>query len=231
MPVRPPYIPRKQEEFNTWANTFARAVAENPARFTLESDEAAAIEAAVANWNAAFQPVTVKGTRSHSAVAAKNEVLRETLKTLRGYAQQVAHAKGVEADDKVALGINPGTSVRRLIQPPSSWPVLSILKADYVRLTVRYFDSEAVKTAQAKPHGVAFCQICYALRPLASLPAARITNRSELTEHLAATRSPVILDFPHGGGQQCYMSAYWLMRNGGRGPWGPVLSFTVPTSG
>jgi hypothetical protein len=28
-----------------------------------------------------------------------------------------------------------------------------------------------------------------------------------------------------------HLAGYWLLRNGGRGPWGPILSFTVPTGG
>ena len=33
------------------------------------------------------------------------------------------------------------------------------------------------------------------------------------------------------GGRQCYMAGYWLMRNGMRGGWGPIASFTVPRGG
>ena len=193
MPARSPYIPRRHVAFNNWANQFAKTVAADAARFALEPAAAQEIAAVVADWNAAFQPVTAKGTKTRCTVAAKNEALRDALKTLRGYAQQVAHSQGVSPSDKLVLGVNPGDREWTHIQPPASWPVLHILRAAELQLTIRNFDRAAVKKAQAKPYGVGFCQIFYSLRPLA---AGRITDRRELSQQVTATRSPVILDFP-----------------------------------
>jgi hypothetical protein len=232
MPARAPYIPRKQVDFNTWANQFARTVLEKPERFALAAAAVEEIEAAVADWNAAFQSATMPSMKTCVTVRTKNDARKEALATLRGYAQQIANSKSVDPGDKLVLGVNPGDSKWTRIAPPSSWPCLSIFKASELRLTFRYVNSDGGEKVQAKPYGVAFCQICYGLRPLHLLPAARITNRAELTEQIAATRSPVIIDFPSSaGGQQCYLSAYWLLRNGQRGPWGPITSFTVPTAG
>jgi hypothetical protein len=224
MPALPPYIPRPQADFSAWANRLARLVAECPEKFALSPAEAAKITAMVEHWNAAYRLATAPWTKTKCTVQTKNEVLRDTLDVLRGYAQRIARAAEVSEGDKKAVGVNPGTSKWTRIAVPTSHPVLAVKEALCQRLTLKYFDSESIKHAVAKPHGVGSCQIFYALRPLSAPP---ITNRAELVTQVTATRSPVILDFAIGG-EQCYLSAYWLMRNAKRGPWGPITSFTVP---
>jgi hypothetical protein len=229
MPTRPAYVPRSQAKFNLWANAFSRTVAADPAQFSLTAADAEKIAAKVAGWNKAYKPAVAKGTRTRATVAAKNLARKQALKTLRKYAQQIAHSTGVSADQKVGLGINPGTSVWRRIQPPATHPVLWIIRAANLQFTLRYADNLAAEKIKAKPKGVGSCQIFYSLRPFSSPP---ITDYKELREQLTVTRSPHVLDFPDSaGGQQCYLAGYWLLRNGKRGGWGPITSFTVPRGG
>ena len=159
-------------------------------------------------------------------MAAKNVARTEALSALREYAQQVANARGVDEGAKLVLGVNPGKNTASAIKPPASWPVLAVVRADYLQLTIGYSDSLAVKKAQAKPYGVGSCQIFY------SLSAERITRQGDLSEQIRPRGRPTCSIFPTAaGGQQCYLAGYWLLRNGKRGRWGPILSFTVPRGG
>ena len=221
MPARAPYIPRRQTDFDLWARRFAATVAENPGKYALTPEHAEEITGVVANWRAAYQPVTSNGTKTKCTVAAKDEALKTTLETLRGYAQQISRSQEVDAVDKTVLGVNPGKLKWTRTDVPDSWPCLSVLNAVNLRVTLRYFHNDAYTSA--KPYGVVSCQVFY------TLSDTRITRHSELTTQHTATRSPFKLDFPaSAGGRQCYMAAYWLLRNGKRGAWGPIMSFTVP---
>ena len=224
MPARAPYIPRRQTDFDGWARHFAATVAENPGQYAIAPADAENIAGVVANWRETFTPVLSNETKTKCTVAAKNVALKEALGTLRGYAQQISRSQEVDATDKLVLGVNPGRLKRTRIDVPDSWPCLSVLNAVNLRVTLRYFHNNA--GGSAKPYGAVSCQVFY------TLSETRITRYAELTTQHTATRSPFKLDFPgDAGGRQCYMAAYWLLRNGKRGGWGPIISFTVPSGG
>jgi hypothetical protein len=226
MPARAPYIPRPQVEFDQWAGNFAKTVAEDPDRYALTQSDAEEITGVVEKWRKAFQPVTCKETKTQCTVAEKNGAFKAALNTLRCFAQQITHCPDVSEGDRTALGVNPGKLKWTRIAVADSHPCLAVVKAESLRLTIRFLDNLMAK--QAKPHGVSSCQVFYALADRDE----RITSHAALTTQHTATRSRFFIDFPgSAGGRQCFMAGYWLMRNGKRGAWGPIMSFTVPTGG
>lgn len=170
--------------------------------------------------------MTCKANRSQCLVTVKDEALQAALATLRGYAQRITHCPEVPAEAKNALKVNPGRSKWTRIAAPPSHPCLWAVDTVTARVKIRFCDSQAVEHAGAKPYGCVSCQVFYALSD------ERIERHSLLTAQHTATRSPFFVDFADDcGGRQCYMAGYWLMRNGKRGAWGPIASFTVPRSG
>jgi len=224
MPARAPYIPRRESDFDLWARHFAATIAENPGQYALTPADAEKIAGVVANWRETFNPLLSDETKTRCTVAAKKVALKEALGILRGYAQQISRSTEVNELDKGNLGINPGKLKWTRIDVPDSWPCLHVLNAVNLRVKLRYFHNNA--DSSAKPYGAVSCQVFYTLSP------TRITSHAELVTQHTATRSPFTLDFPaSAGGRQCYLAAYWLLRNGKRGQWGPIISFTVPSGG
>ncbi len=226
MPARAPYIPRAQGDFDLWARNFADTVAKEPELYALTPADAEKIRAVVDRWHAAYTPVTCKGNRTQCLVRTKDEAREAARESLRGYAQRITHCPEVSAGAKIALKVNPGRLKWTRIAAPPSHPCLWAVDTVTRGVKIRFCDSHAVEHAGAKPYGCVSCQVFY------TLSDERIERHSLLTAQHTATRSPFVVDFPDaGGGRQCYMAGYWLMRNGKRGGWGPIASFTVPRSG
>ena len=144
------------------------------------------------------------------------------LATVRPYAQTISLNAGVSTGNKIALGINPRTSVPVPITAPTTYPVLTVQAALALQHIIRYRDQLASPSVKAKPYGVISCQI------YGSPSATVITDPTTLQFLQAATKAPLLQSWPSGDiGQKAYYAARWITRKGLLGPWSPIVSFTI----
>lgn len=222
MPALPPYIPRKQADFDTWFNNFQTLLTANPALYGQTSGTATAVAGQYASWHAAFLLVTSPGTKTPNAVSAKNTAFVNAQATVRPVAQNISLSPAVASANKIAIGVNPRTSTPTPITPPTTYPIVSIQAGANLQLYVRYRDSAASPSVKSKPYGVQSVQLYYLVS------ATPITDPTLLTKVATLTKSPFLLSFAAGG--QCYLAGQYLLKNGKTSGFGPIVSFTVPTS-
>src|SRR5262249_27678925 len=152
----------------------------------------------------------------------KNDARIALLATVRPYAQLVANNAAVSSSDKLALGINPRTSVPTPIATPTTNPVLTIDTATPLGHVLRYRDSIGSPTSKGKRYGAVQIQV------FAVTSATPITDPTLLPLKLATTKSPALVSWDAGdAGKTAYYAARWITRTGKVGPFSPIINFIV----
>lgn len=223
MPANPPYIPRRDAALANWASNFSTLLSSSPTTYGQTSATAAAVAASEAVFASAYSLVTSRSTKTGDTVAAKDTAKASLLALVRPVAVNISKNSAVSTADKVAIGVNPNTSTPSPITPPTTTPALSIQGGASLQLYVRYRDINGSPSVKSKPYGCAFVELHFLVS------ATPITDVSLLTGIQHMTKSPFLLQFdPSAGGQQCYMAARYVMRNGSLSGFGAIVSMTVP---
>jgi hypothetical protein len=222
MPSLAPYIPPKDANFATWLANFATLIAASPATYGLMASDAATISAQNSAFAAAYALVTSPSTKTAATVSAKNTEKIIALATVRPYAQTIANNAGVSSANKIALGLNPKTSVPVPITAPTTMPILTAQSTSTAGTILRYRDSTASPSVKSKPYGVTAVQL------YAKASVTPITDPSLLTFFEVATKSPLTASLGSGAaGMTVYFAARWQTRKGLVGPWSPIISYVV----
>jgi hypothetical protein len=222
MPSAAPYIPARDSLLANWALNFSTLITAAPGTYGLTSGDASAIAATEASWAAAYTLVTSPATKTATTVAAKNAAKVTLLATLRPYAVTVSLNAGVSSSNKVALGVNPRTSVLTPITAPTTSPVLTAQSTSTAGTIIRYRDATASPSVKSKPFGVTSIQIW----ALASVTP--ITDPTALAYQGSQTKSPFTIAMGSGdAGRTVYFAARWVTRKGLTGPWSSVISYVV----
>lgn len=223
MPALAPYIPTKDADLDLWAGNFATLITAGPGTYGLLTSDAVTIQAAVDAWHAAYLLVTSPTTKTAQTVSDKNTQKTTMLGIVRPYAQQISNNPGVSSANKIALGLNPKTSLPSPITPPASNPVLSILSQNTGIVNFTYRDSLTSPTSKAKPYGVKSCQL-YGVQ--SDTP---IVDPLELVQRATMTKSPFQFSFPGGyvPGKRWYFAAVWQIQTGGQSPWSAIVNLVA----
>ena len=223
MPALPAYIPSRDANLDNWLTNFSTLLTAAPATYGQSAGTAVTVAAAVASWSAAYAVVTSPSTKTAAAVSAKNTERVNVLAVVRPVAVNISLNPAVTSADKTAIGVNPRTSSPSPVTPPTTYPILNVQAGAALQLYVRYRDSAASPSVKSKPYGVQSVVVSYVT---SNTP---ITDVAALTRKLYATKSPALLQFgSEDGGLQCYLAAFYLLRNGRVSGFGPIVSFTVP---
>lgn len=226
MPALPPYIPSQEAKFALWLDNFATLVSGDPLSYGLTLGDGVTIAALNASWIAAYGPVTSPSTKTAAAVAAKNAARVSVTAQIRVFAQDIAKNPGVSPESKVAVGLNPGTSMPAPITAPATNPVLTLQSLGNLSAILRYRDSAASVSVKAKPFGVTQCRI------YGAASATPPSDPSAMLQIAAPTKSPFVLALANADiGKTMYCVARWAIRTGGVSPMSPMMSFTVPGAG
>lgn len=219
-----PYIPAKQSEFDLWAANFATLITATPPLYGLTDAEALAIQNAYDSWHAAYLLVTSPTTKTAETVGLKDTQRVLCLSVVRPFAQLISLNPGVASGDKIALGLNPRTSVPAPIPAPDGAPDVSVQSAGPLTLYMRYRDPLTSPKVKSKPYGVTRLQI------FGKTSATPIVDPLGLAFVKDATKSPLVLIFDSAeGGKQFYFAGRWVVRTGLFSPWSAIGSFTVPS--
>ena len=222
MPSLAPYIPVKDSALNAWMQNFKTLTSAAPATYGLSTTDAANIAADITTWTSAYTPVLSPSTKTATTVSAKNSAKVTVLAQIRPYAQTISLNAGVTSANKIALGVNPRTSVPVPITAPTTTPVLTAQSTSTAGTIIRYRDATASPSVKSKPYGVTQVQI-YAKASTTPLTDPTLLNFVEV-----ATKSPLTVAMGSGAaGMTVYFAARWQTRKGLVGPWSPIISYVV----
>lgn len=222
------YIPPKDADFQSWLLNFSTQLTASPATYGLVAANAVTVAAAYAAWNAAYLlgggtyhlPVN-PATKTPETTQAKADARISAESVVRPFAQLISRNAGVLASDKIAIGVNPRTTVPTPIPAPTSFPILSLVGATPWQHTLGSKDSAAV-TGKAKPFGALQLE----LRCTAS--ATPIVDPEALAFVGLYTKAPFAVNFDVSDvGKQAYYSGRWITRTGLAGPFSAIVNFTV----
>lgn len=222
MPQLPPYIPNQDANVANWSNNFSTLLTASPGTYGLLAADATIVSGVVAPWLTGYALAINPATRTPVTVASKDTLRISMLATVRPYAQQISQNAGVLTADKIAIGVNPRTSVPVPIATPTTNPVLTIDEALTLSHVLRYQDALASPTVKSKPYGVTQ-MYCYAMTSLTP-----ITDPTLLPFITSCTKSPTLIPWEAGDvGKKAYYAARWATRTGKLGPYSPIVSYTV----
>jgi hypothetical protein len=219
MPSLAPYIPSRNANLVAWGLNFSTLITASPATYGLVTGDAVAIAAQYTALAAAYALITSASTKTAATVSAFNGDKITALALWRNYAQAISLNAGVTSANKIALGVNPRTSVPTPITTPTTTPVLTAQSASTAGIIVRYRDSTASPSVKSKPYGVIGTLI------YAKASTTVITDPTTLTFEGTQTKSPFTLSLPATAGMTVYVAARWTTKKGLIGPWSPIISY------
>ena len=222
MPALAPYIPAKNAGFVSWLANFSTLITASPATYGLTSGDATSIAAQNTIIAAAYGLITSPSTKTAATVGAYNADKINALALIRPYAQLISNNAGVSSANKIALGLNPKTSVPIPITAPNTSPALTAQSTSTTGTILRYRDSTASPSVKAKPYGVVQIQI------FATTSTTPITDPSLLPLVATLTKSPATIALGSANaGKTAYFAARWITRKGLVGPWSSIISYVI----
>jgi hypothetical protein len=222
MPALPPYIPAKNAQLLSWALNFSSLITSAPATYGLTSGDATAIQSQYNALAAAYALITSPSTKTATTVSAFNTEKINALAVFRPYAQTISLNAGVSSANKIALGVNPRTSVPIPITAPTTNPVLTIQSTSTAGSILRYRDATSSPSVKSKPYGVLAVQL---FCETSTMP---VTDPTLLPYFGNLTKSPdTIYLGSAAAGKTAYFAARYITRKGLVGPWSPIISYVV----
>lgn len=228
-----PYIPPRETDLVTWADNFAALITAAPSTYGLDAGAAAAIQAAVDDFDAKYLLAVNPSTRTPTTVGDKNASKLAMIPIIRTYASQIRINPGVMNADKIALGLNLPNNTPAPIPVPSTIPVLTIMSATPLRHTLKFRDEMASPTSRAKAPLSIGCEIYVGISTIA------LTDPTEADFYATAVKVPFYIDYdPADVGKLATIFGRWVNRAGSvgnnlalRGPWSVAQSMTIVGTG
>jgi hypothetical protein len=215
------YIPPQDGPALTWLKNFAGKITLAPAVYQLTAGDAATIQAAVDEYEAAFDDANDPATRTPVTVALKDSTRNSAVQLARQYAGLIKPNAGISDASKIAAGVPPVNNSRSPINVPTSSPLLNIVVTTPGSQTIRYADSNTPDKG-AKPFGAAQIQLFVAIGTDA------IEDADQAEFYGAFTKNPVGVAFtPGDDGKVATYFARWASRRGETGPWSLPVSMRI----
>lgn len=214
------YIPATDAAFNDWQNNFADLLTADPTAYGEDAPTAAAVQAVTDDWNAAYALVVDPGTRTPSAVAAKDAARVAAEGTTRPVANRINANDAVTNAQRSDLGLTIRKTTRTPIPQPITAPNLALISAipSQHKLSIR---DTSTPTSKAKPFGVVASRLYAALSTDGgeTFGGPMLVNTCTKTPHWQDTSD-------YTPGDILRYSAEWQTRSGPNG-----VSQVGPTSG
>ena len=219
------YLPQKDADLQNWVLNFKTLIAANPTTYGLKAADATAITSLYTAWNAAYVLVTSPTTKTAATVAAKNIARTNMNATYRSYAQNIANNAGVTSANKIALGLNPRTSIPTPVAAPVTYPLLAFPSTLSNGIVLRFRDELASPSVKAKPPGVTGLELHVGLAD----PGTSGANIAAMPLAAIKTKSPDVIDTTAiGHGVPIWVAARWITRRGLTGPFSSVTALHTP---
>ena len=124
------FIPNGDSDFVVMAESFARTIAMEPARFAISQEDSDELSGLVQRFRDAFQ-TCISGERSKSATRAKEDAREAAIDIIRRLANQVRVNRKIDNASKVALGLRLRTKTPKAIVCPQEPPRLKFVRAHH----------------------------------------------------------------------------------------------------
>jgi hypothetical protein len=215
------YIPGNDAGALAWMLTFAGGLVADPARYMVSVAEAAAIQVAVNQFDAAKSDADDPAQRTPVVVSIKDAARNAAEQLCRQYAGLIKLNAGISDADKIAIGVRPVNPNREPINCPQSAPKLNVVAATFGTHTLQYADSLTLDSG-AKPFGATELQLFVAVADTVVTDplAARFYNKF--------TKNPVAVAFTSAdNGKQATYFGRWAGRRGDVSPWSNLVSLAI----
>lgn len=226
MPALQPYIPPKDSDLANWSLNFYTLLVASPATYGLLASDATNVAAVQTPWAADYALAINPATRTPVTVAAKDTARTNLLAVVRPYAQAISLNAGVLTASKIAIGVNPRTSVPSPITAPTTNPVLTVASGAPLSHIIRFRDSASSPSVKAKPYGVVSCQIVGSTTGEPTLSGSSGPDAMPTIGLFA--KNPAQFTWGSGDiGKTATYFARWVTRSGLVGPWGAIVTYTI----
>ena len=215
------YIPRNDDAFRTWAETFSTNISLNPAVFMLTPAQAASIAATVTDFVNKLAIASNDATRTRQTIADKDDARSVCENMCRQYAIDIKNNEGITDGDKLSIGVRPINPDREPIDPPTSQPLINVLGNLPGVQTLVFADSNT-PDSKAKPFGVTDLQLFRGIGETPEMPLAQCQFYGKIT------RNPIDVMFDEtDDGKIATYYARWATQRGETGPWSVPVSFRI----
>jgi len=215
------FIPASDEGFRTYANNFASNISADPGLYMLSVAQAASIQTAVDQFDAAFVTANNELTRTKPTITAQDNARSIAETMIRQYAAMIKPNTGITDDDKLAIGVRPINPNREPVECPQTSPLLSILGNTPGSQTLRFADTNS-PDSRAKPHGASELQLFRAVGTVESAPLADAQFYGKFT------KNPIPVEFDEtDDGKMATYYARWASARGETGPWSLPISMRI----
>ena len=192
------FIPNGDFDFVTKAESFARTLAENPARFEIAQEDCDALADAVKKFRLALGACR-SGSRSEVATRAKNDARERAVKIMRRLGHLVRSNPPLDAATKMSLGIRPREEKPKMLTVPNEPPRLRFLRAHHESASCPMHElSFESLDYKSKPEGAVRLELFVDLippeEPIPEYPGANHSGRPWYLR--SYTRSPIKLTPP-----------------------------------
>jgi hypothetical protein len=207
------YLPSREAELVTWTQTFSTLISAAPTSYGLSAAQATAFATLKTNWVNTYNTANSLGTRTSSAVAAKNTAKAAVIANARLLVRIVQATPTVTDAQKTDLGITVRDSEPSPIPPPATAPDIDIISV--ISNTVRIRLHEAGDSSRrGKPAGVAGAAI------FSYIGTTPPPLESDWTFEGLTTLTQIDINFPAEtpAGSQVWLTAFWRNPRDQSGP-------------
>jgi hypothetical protein len=207
------YIPRKDEQFRTWAEHFASVLNENPEKFMMTPSQTQAVVDSVEEFVEALFIAKGEHTRNKGTIAVKDDKRSIAETMCREWASLIKENLGISDEDKIYAGVRPINPARDPIFCPQTAPILGILGNTQGAQTLEFRDP-TLPMKRSKPFGATEMQLF-----LAVTDGEGPAPLAEARFHLKVTRNPIAVEF--GQNDNCRTATYYGRWASAKGEFGP----------
>ncbi|MDR1563157.1 MAG: hypothetical protein LBS54_08795 [Dysgonamonadaceae bacterium] len=215
------YLPKAFAELTSWLRNFIETLAEHPTRFGVPKDVFDDLEEKASE----FYDANIVAD-SHNAGKVDKALRRDKANTVSKAVRNVVNRylrynDDITDDQKVNLGIPVRDIIKTNIDPPKTYPGMTLRINDYMNISISL--REPGSKSKAKPYGTIGALIKY------DVLDAKPLDHTQLSRSVLATRTPRIIRFPASErGCTAYISAAWQNEKGETGPWTLIQSILIP---
>lgn len=219
----PDFIHPADDAFDKFFDDFVKYLTEDSTAPARTAAQKKALTAALADWQRDY-PAHLRAQKAADTARTTKDDTRDAVEAvIRKQSGEIQDDSATTDTQRTAAGLPIYKEGRTPSPEPESHPILRKVDTS-TRLVLRlFFADAATPDRNAKPEGVAFCEVH------ARVGGDRPTDPASLPMLALESRSPYRADFVAGEeGKTVWLSFRWVNTRGEPGPWSPVYSAVVP---
>jgi len=218
------YIPRKDEEFQAWAQSFDDYTTAHLAELGLLLADVSPVQSARADFDAKMTAHVAAKQAAKAARQAKVDSRSAFEAVIRTLVRKLQILPSVDDSEREAMGITVrDTTLTRPTGGIDTRPVGVVDTSQRLRHVVR-FNDETTPTRRAKPAGVMGCEIWVKVAAQNEPPS----DPGELRFVGLDTATPYMVEYGgEDGGKTAHYMLRWVRSDGAKGPWSETVSATI----